>query len=32
VSERWPALTYIFWIRNVDWEKGQCVSSNKVSF
>jgi hypothetical protein len=32
VSERWPALTYIFWIRNVGWEKGQYVSSNKVSF
>ena len=23
VSERWPALTYTFWIRNVDWEEGQ---------
>jgi hypothetical protein len=32
VSERWPALTYTFWIRNMDWEEGQWVSSNKTSF
>jgi hypothetical protein len=32
VSERWPALTYILWIRKMDWEEGKCVLQIKSLF